>query len=243
MKIFKSRATKAVAIALAAVLQVYAVGGLALAAPEAVGAAVVAPGPQAQGRLTTTGDNPVSVNGNSARTGETIFSGQQIQTPAGTTATVQLPGLGSVEIRPGSNVTVTFGEGRVDVVVASGCVRLAADAGVTGTVQSKGQTRTTDANDRVIEICDDAAGGVIPGGTTGATAGAPGAGTAGTTAGTTAAGGLSAGVATALTAAVVGAFALIGHELISDSENPEPPNCTPIPGTTSPLTPPSGCTP
>jgi hypothetical protein len=50
-------------------------------------------------------------------------------------------------------------------------------------------------------------------------------------------------VATALTAAVVGAFAIVAHELISDSENPEPPNCTPIPGTTSPLTPPSGCTP
>jgi hypothetical protein len=239
MKIFKSRTTKAVAIALAAVLQVCAVGGLALAAPEAVGVIVGAPGPQAQGRLTTTGDNPVSVNGNGARTGETIFSGQQIQTPAGTTATVQLPGLGSVEIRPGSNVTLTFGEGKVDVVVASGCVRLAADAGVTGTVQSKGKTRTTDANDRVIEICDDAAGGAIPGGTTGATAGGSGAGTAGATAG----GGLSSGVATALTAAVVGAFAIIAHELISDSENPVPPNCTPIPGTTSPLTPPSGCTP
>ncbi|MET0646187.1 MAG: hypothetical protein ABW208_06160 [Pyrinomonadaceae bacterium] len=229
MKIHKSRTTKAVAIALAAVLQVYASGGFALAAPEEVGAVVVAPSPQAQGRLTTTGDNPVAVNGNNARTGETIFSGQQIQTPAGTTATVQLPGLGSVEIRPGSNVTLTFGEGKINVVVISGCVRLAADAGVTGTVQSKGKTITTDSDDRVIEICDDAAGGVVPINT-------------GVTPGVTA-GGLSSGTATALTAGIVGAFAIIAHEFISDSENPEPPNCTPIPGTTSPLTPPSGCAP
>jgi hypothetical protein len=232
MTILKSRATKAGALALAAVLQVYAAGGFALAAPEVAGSnAAPVVGRQAQGRLTTTGDGPVSVNGNSAKTGETIFSGQQIQTPAGTGATVQLPGLGSVEIRPGSNVTLTFGEGKVGVVVMSGCVRLSADAGVTGTVQSRGKTRTTDSGDRVIDICDDAAG-AVPANPSGATV--PSGATAG---------GLGTGPATGLTAAVVGAFAIISHELISDSDNPGPPNCTPIPGTTSPLTPPSGCTP
>jgi hypothetical protein len=222
MNILKSRATKAVALALAAVLQVYAAGGFALAAPGVSAAEPAAPR-QTQGRLTTTGDNPVSVNGNSAKTGETIFSGQQIQTPAGTTATVQLPGLGSVEIRPGSNVTLTFGEGRINVVVLSGCVRVSADAGVTGTIQSKGKTITTDEDDRVIENCDD---GVVPVAPVSATAG-----------------GLSSGTATALTVGAVTAFSLIAHELISDSNNPEPNDCTPIPGTTSPLTPPSGCTP
>lgn len=222
MTIFKSRASKAVALALAAVLQVYAAGGFALAAPE-VGTAEPASPRQTQGRLTTTGDNPVAVNGNNAKTGETIFSGQQIQTPAGTTATVQLPGLGSVEIRPGSNVTLTFGEGKINVVVLRGCVRLSADAGVTGTIQSKGKTITTDEDDRVIEICDD---GVVPVAPVSATAG-----------------GLSSGTATALTVGLVTAFSLIAHELISDSNNPEPNDCTPIPGTTSPLTPPSGCTP
>jgi hypothetical protein len=227
MKIFKSRAMKAVALVLAAVVQVYAVGGFALAAPEG-SAAVSAPTRQTQGRLTTTGDNPVSVNGNSASTGETIFSGQQIQTPAGTTATVQLAGLGSVEIKPGSNVTLTFGEGKISVVVNSGCVRLSAGAGVTGTVQSKGKTLTTDSNDRVIEICHDAVGSPVinPSGPVSATAG-----------------GLGTASATTLTAALVGAFVLIGREVISDSQNPAPPNCTPIPGTTSPLTPPGGCTP
>lgn len=236
MTILKSRATKAGALALAAVLQVYAAGGFALAAPEVAGSNVApVAGRQTQGRLTTTGDSPVSVNGNSAQTGETIFSGQQIQTPAGTSATVQLPGLGSVEIRPGSNVTLTFGAGRIAVVVMSGCVRLSAEAGVTGTVQSKGRTRTTDADDRVIDICDDAAG-AVPANPSGATA-------TSTATSSATAGGLGTGPAVGLTAAIVGAFAIISHELISDSNNPEPTNCTPIPGTTSPLTPPSGCTP
>lgn len=207
MKIFKSRATKTLAVALACVLHVYV---------------VAAAGQQAQGRLTTSGDNPVAVNGNNARTGETIFSGQQIRTPSGTTATVQLPGLGSVEVRPNSNVTLTFGEGRINVVVISGCVRLSADEGVTGTVQSRGKTQTTDSDDRVIEICDDG-GGAVPLDPS--------------------AGGLSSGAATALTVGIVTAFSLIAHELISDSTNPQPNDCTPIPGTTSPLTPPSGCAP
>jgi hypothetical protein len=221
MKIFQSRAAKAAALALAAALQVYAAGGFAFAAPGAAAGAAAAPR-QTQGRLTTTGDNPVAVNGNNAKTGDTVFSGQQIRTPAGTTATVQLPGLGSVEIRPGSNVTLTFGEGQISVVVISGCVRLSADAGVKGTVQSDGRAQTTDEDDRVINTCDETAGAIPPSAT---------------------AGGLGTGTSTALTFGLVGAFALIANQLVSDSSNPGPTNCTPIPGTTSPLTPPSGCAP
>lgn len=223
MKIFKSRAAKAAVFALAAALQVYAAGGFAFAAPATTAVATAAPR-QTQGRLTTTGDNPVAVNGNNARTGDTIFSGQQLRTPAGTNATVQLPGLGVVEVRPGSNVTLTFGEGRIDVVVISGCVRLSADAGVKGTVQSNGKTRTTGDDDRVIDTCDEGAGAAIP----------PASATAG---------GLGTGSSVALTVGIVGAFGIIANQLISDSDNPVPPNCTPIPGTTSPLTPPSGCAP
>lgn len=231
MNIFKSRASKAAALALASVLQVYAGGGFALAAPEASRAAArPAVRQEMQGRLTTEGDNPVSVNGNSAKTGETIFSGQQIQTPSGTSATVQLPGLGSVEIMPGSNVTLSFAEGKINVLVLSGCVRLKADKGVMGTVQSKGGTQTSGADGGTIDTCDHAgAGGALP----------PGGGVAPSAT----AGGLGTGSATAITAALVGTFTLISHELISDSDNPSPPTCTPIPGTTSPLTPPSGCTP
>ena len=225
MNIAKSRASKAAALALAAALQLYAGGAFARAAADAPSGAG---GPAArqdavQGRLTTSGDNPVAVNGNSAKTGETIFSGQRISTPAGTQATVALPGLGSLEIKRGSDVTLTFGEGRISVVVMSGCVELETEKGVTGTVQSNGKTRTTDPRKRdEIETCDDKAGALI---------------------GPATAGGLGSGTATALTAAIVGTFAIIAHEFISDSDNPEPAPCTPIPGTTSPLTPPSGCTP
>lgn len=233
MNILKRKSSKALALALAAALQVYAGGGFAVAAPgEAEPGAKPAARQEAQGRLTTAGDKPVTVNGNSAKTGETIFSGQQIQTPAGTGATVQLPGLGSLEIAPGSNVTLTFGAGRIGVVLTSGCVELRTERGVTGTVESKGKTRTTNPEKRdEIDTCDDSApAGAIPGG-------------AGGVGGATAGGGLGAVTATVLTAAAVTTFAVVGNELVSDSDNPEPAPCTPIPGTTSPLTPPSGCTP
>ena len=68
MNIAKSRATKAVALALASVLQVYAVGGFAHAAGSDVTASAepaVRRQGAVQGRLTTTGDNPASVNGDS----------------------------------------------------------------------------------------------------------------------------------------------------------------------------------
>ncbi len=225
MNIPRSRTLKLAAFALACALQVYAGGGFALAA-EGTDAAVT-PAPAArqgavQGRHTTTGNNPVSVNGNGARTGETIFSGQRITTPSGTKATVELPGLGSVEIEPNSDVTLTFGEGRITAVVVSGCVEVEAERGVTGTIEARGRTLVTDPKKRdEIEICDDRAAAALP----------------------AAAGGLGSGPATVLTAAIVGTFAVIAHEFISDSENPQPAPCTPIPGTTSPLTPPSGCAP
>ena len=224
MNIVRSRASKAAALALASVLQVYAGGGFAYAAAEANAGVPAARQGAVQGRLTTKGDNPVSVNGNSAKTGETIFSGQRIATPGGTEAKVELPGLGSVEIEPRSDVTLTFGEGRISVVVLRGCVELETEKGVTGTVEANGKTRTTNPEKRdEIEICGDRAGAVPLGAVT--------------------AGGLGSGSATALTAAIVGTFAIIAHEFISDSNNPEPAPCTPIPGTTSPLTPPSGCAP
>jgi hypothetical protein len=226
MSSLKNRILKATALSLAlAVMHVCVSAELVRAVTSRLVASVASPQGAAQGRLVTRGNNAVTVNGNPAKTGETIFSGQRITTPAGTQANVDLPGLGTLEIKRGSDVTLTFGEGRVVVVVLSGCVELETEKGVTGTVESKGRTQTTDPQKRdEIDTCDDA--GVLPGQVTAA-----------------AAGGLGSGTATALTAAIVGTFAVIAHEFVSDSDNPEPAPCTPIPGTTSPLTPPSGCAP
>src|SRR5215210_1162732 len=162
----KSRIVKATALGL-----VLAVTHVCLSAElvQAASARLVAKASAAQGgpqgRLTTRGNNPVTVNGTSARSGETIFTGQSIQTPEGVGATVNLPGIGRVDIAPNTNLTVSFEAGKVHVALVSGCV---------------------------IDVCSSATPGGAPivgqGAASAAGAGASGAGAAAGTAAATAAG-------------------------------------------------------
>jgi hypothetical protein len=248
MNILKSRTSKSVVFALAAILQLYVSGGFAFAAPDTSGVAVKpAARHNIQGRLTTTGDDPVSVNGNSAKTGETIFSGQVLQTPDQTGASVYIAGLGSVEVAPKTSLTLSFSDSRISARLAAGCAVLAPAEGVEGVVETKATTEKTTS--KAISLCVDANGAVVQnqqqdddddkkkkGGAV-----IPGSPQAPPPVAT--GGGLSNAAAVVLTAGAVTAFSIIAHELISDSENPGASNCTPIPGTTSPLTPPSGCVP
>ena len=105
----------------------------------------------------------MTVNGNSAKSGETIFSGQQIQTPEGVGATVQLGGLGRVDIAPNTNLTLTFEEGKINVALVSGCVILTAGKGVVGTVQAGGAEQQTDrAKGGTIDVCTSQTPGAAP---------------------------------------------------------------------------------
>lgn len=189
MSTFKNRLVKATALGLAlAVAHVCLSAELVRAATSRL---VAASAPQAavQGRLTTRGNNPVTVNGNSARSGETIFSGQSIQTPEGVGATVTLPGLGRVDIAPNSNVTVTFEASRINVTVTSGCAVLTSNKGTAGTLEAGGRTQRTEAEKGgTLDTCDNIpagaaalpAAGAAAGTTVAVTGGLFGLGTAGT---------------------------------------------------------------
>ena len=182
---------------------------------ELVRAASTGSIPQAagQGRLTTRGNNPVTVNGNNAKSGETIFSGQSIQTPAGVGATVNLPELGRVDITPGSNLTLTFENGKMKVTLVSGCVILTANKGITGTIESGGSTQETEpATGGTIDVCTSTVAGAAPivgqgaAAAAGAGAGTVGAGTVGAAAATS--GGLF-GLGTAGTIGFIAAAGII----------------------------------
>ena len=192
MSILRGKAAKFVALVLAlATVQVYVHADLVKSASARLVSA--ASWQTHQGRLTTRGNNPVSVNGNSARSGETIFSGQTIQTPAGVGATVQLPGLGRVDIAPNTNLTLIFEDGKINVALASGCVILTANKGVAGTVQAGDSTQQTDRDKGgVIDVCSSTVPGGAPVVGQGAAA-AAGAGSGGPVAGGAAAGGAMAG--------------------------------------------------
>ena len=218
MNILRGKAAKFIALALVlATAQVYVYADLLRSSSARLVSA--ASWQSHEGRLTTRGNNPVTVNGNSAKSGETIFSGQQIQTPEGVGATVQLSGLGRVDIAPNTNLTLTFEEGKISVALASGCVILTAGKGVVGTVQAGGAEQQTDrANGGVINVCTSQTPGAAPVIGQGAAAGAgAGAGTGGAAAGGVAAGGTAAapasgglfGLGTAGTVGFIGAAAMI----------------------------------
>lgn len=222
MSSFKNRVVKTTALGLAlAVSHIFLNAEIVRAATSRlVAAAAPAQGP-AQGRLTTRGNNPVTLNGNSARSGETVFSGQSIQTPAGVGATVNLPGLGRVDIAPDSNVTLSFGDGKINVNVISGCAVLTANRGTAGTLESGGNTQRTDVErGGTLDNCDSTPGGV-------AAAGAgPGVGAVPAGAATVGAGGLGTATSVALVAASVGTFAVVANRVISTpcrrGPNPSP---------------------
>lgn len=179
--------------------------------------------PQLSGKLLTNGSSPVLVNGNSATTGATITSGTTIETPDNVSATIQIPGLGEVELSPGSIVTLEFSNGMLKVTLKKGCVVSRGEAGTkNNVVDEKGTTLpTTGSNNTNPAMADGKGSSNLP-----VCAGAvlaSAASTTGAVVGTTAAGGgLSATAITAIVAAVAAPLAIIG--IVQAGDDPSPSN-------------------
>ena len=141
---------------------------------------------QIVGRLTTTNNQPIQVNGLSASTGASILSGATLETGADQSATVNLGPLGTVEIGPNSKVVLTFDDqGNFKALVMFGCVKVSAKKNATGEVAtdqgSQGKTNPASGGDLEMRyqpgsapalgqgVCTSPGGGVPPGdtGTTG----------------------------------------------------------------------------
>ncbi|MDQ1728101.1 MAG: hypothetical protein QOD33_226 [Pyrinomonadaceae bacterium] len=177
-----------------AVAQVYSGMALAQTAQPAVGS------------LSVQGGKAISVNGASTITGATIFSGASIETPAGVGSTVNL-GNGSVDIEPGTKLSLEFQDGLIKVTLIQGCATVHANAGTTGEIdRPQGTSEKTDPKAQgVLHVCNPEVGAVR-------TAPASAAGQ----------GGLF-GLGTAATIAIIaGAGSLFGLPLIFPNANPSP---------------------
>jgi len=98
------------------------------------------------GRLVTTSNRPIMVNGGEAVTGTIILSGSQLVTSSVSIATVSVPNVGSVMIAPSSDITLDFDAKNVTVKVISGDANLTTVEGVTGkVVDAAGNSRTAPA--------------------------------------------------------------------------------------------------
>ena len=113
---------------LVAVTNVYVfAGGVVTPGSEASGKALL-------GKLITTSNRPVIVNGGEAITGSVVLSGAQLTTSAAAGAMVELNSLGTVMVAPNSSVVVTFDAKNVTANVLSGFASVATAEGVKGTV-------------------------------------------------------------------------------------------------------------
>lgn len=114
----------------------------------------LAAAPNAQmGELIVSGTSQVTVNGEAAQTGRTVFSSSTITTPADASATINLGKLGQVELAPNTKVNLVFDDNSISGTVAGGDVKVAANNGVVNNL-AKPQDDDCD-NDGVKDDADD----------------------------------------------------------------------------------------
>ena len=77
---------------------------------------------KASGELIVNGTDLVTVNGETAKSGRTIFTSSTISTPQGTSAIINLGKVGQIELAANTVMTVAFDSNTANVDLASGKV-------------------------------------------------------------------------------------------------------------------------
>lgn len=110
--------------------------------------------PQTGGTLTTTGNKPVTVNGNRVGAGTTVLPNSSIETPEGVSATVQL-GFAEVVISPNAEIVLDFKPStEVTVTLKRGCVVIKTTGDAQGTIIKPDGTTVATGTGRVANACD-----------------------------------------------------------------------------------------
>jgi hypothetical protein len=111
------------------------------------------------GVLATSGNKPIKVNDQSALTGATILSGATIETPDQVTATVAIPGKGTVEVQANTKFTVTFDATSIKINLIHGCLVLITMKGVSGEIDNAQGVLgiTNGVNEGRLETCPNKA--------------------------------------------------------------------------------------
>jgi hypothetical protein len=127
-------------------------------------------------RLTTTGNQPITVNNASAASGASLLTGATIETPAAVSATIDLGALGTVELQPNSSVQLDFDDnGNVRVKVLRGCVVMKKSGKGVGEIYTgEGASEKSTNNKKGMAFCYASGGGLSPLGQAAAAAAAGG---------------------------------------------------------------------
>jgi hypothetical protein len=106
-------------------------------------------------RLTTTGNQPITINNASAASGASLLTGATIETPAAVSATIDLGALGTIELQPNSSIQLDFDDsGNVRVKVLRGCVVINKKGpGVAEAYTAEGASEKTSNNRPAMGFC------------------------------------------------------------------------------------------
>ena len=106
-------------------------------------------------RLTTTGNQPITVNNASAASGASLLTGATIETPAAVSATIDLGALGTVELQPNSSIQLDFDDaGNVRVKIVRGCVVIKKNGpGEAEAYTAEGASEKTNSNRKGMGFC------------------------------------------------------------------------------------------
>lgn len=229
MSVRPKKALKAVAVFLVfAIAQVYV--QISFAQPASAKLSATLPQAIIVGRLATTRNQAISVNGASAVTGASLLTGATIQTPADVGATIDLGPLGSVDLAPNTTIRLEFDEnGNLKVTLISGCVivRGRKDTRTEVTTEQGSAAKKEKGAGGLLDVCfppGASSPSVGQGAAAAAGAGASGAGGGAAGAAAAAAAGGGGGIGTAATVAIIGG--IIGVVAIavvaSRGDNPSP---------------------
>ena len=106
-------------------------------------------------RLTTTGNQPITLNNAPAQSGASLLTGATIETPAAVSATIDLGALGTIEIQPKASIRLEFDDsGNVRVKALRGCVRMKkSGSGVGEVYTAEGASEKTNNNRKGLGFC------------------------------------------------------------------------------------------
>jgi hypothetical protein len=141
-------------------------------------------------RVSTSGNRPILVNGNSTASGGSLATGAIIETPDGVSATIDLGPLGTLDIAPNSKVVLDFDcppappagteaePCKVKAKVLAGCVVMKTKKGTQGQIDTDQQEKVQESTRKgggALNFCMP--GAAAAAGAAAATAGGIGAGT------------------------------------------------------------------
>ncbi len=129
--------------------------GITLCSVLLMSIAIPAMAQQFIARLSTSGNQMVTVNNASAASGANLLTGATIVTPAAVSATIKIGTLGTVTLKPNSSIKLEFSDGgNVRAKVLRGCVAIKKSGEGSGEIYTaEGSSEKTNSSRKNLGFC------------------------------------------------------------------------------------------